>query len=176
MISKLKFLFLMIAATGVYACNAQTSPDKSGPSIQWVSFENAVELNKTQPKKIFIDVYTNWCGWCKRMDATTFKDSAVIEYMNQHFYAVKLDAERKDTVMFDDKAFVFKPEYKAHELAISLLNGQMGYPSFVFLDEKLTLLSPLSGYQTVEQLMPAMKYFGANIYKNKSWEDYAKGN
>jgi thioredoxin-related protein len=173
--TRLKFLTLIFFSGGLLSCNAQT-PEKTKGEITWISFEKAVELNQTQPRKIFIDVYTSWCGWCKRMDATTFKDSTVMKYMNENYYAVKLDAERKDTVLYSGKTFIYKPEYKAHELAISLLNGQMGYPSFVFLDEKMTLLSPLSGYQTVEQLMPALKYFGSDIYKTKSWEDYSKGN
>jgi len=108
------------------------------------------------------------------MDASTFKDSAVVEKMNKYFYAVKLDAERKDTVIFDGKPFVYKAEYKSHELALALLNGQMSYPSFVFLDEKFALLSPLAGYQTVEQMVKALQYFGSNIYQQKSWEEFSK--
>jgi thioredoxin-related protein len=166
---KILATFVVFAAFFVNV-NAQETAMK----IHWMSFEEAVTLNKTAPRKLFIDVYTDWCGWCKRMDATTFKDSAVIENMNRNFYAVKLDAERKDTVIFDNRTFVYKPEYKAHELALALLNGQMSYPSFVFLDEKFALLSPLSGYQTVDQLVEALTYFGSNIYQQKSWDEYRK--
>jgi thioredoxin-related protein len=148
--------------------------DRQAGKIKWISFEQAVELNKQNPRKLFIDVYTDWCGWCKKMDAGTFMDSSVIDYMNRNFYAVKLNAERKDTVYFDNRPFVYKPDYKAHELALALLNGQMGYPSFVFLDEKFAMLTPLSGYQTVEQLMPALKFYGSDSYKTRSWEEYSK--
>ena len=90
--------------------------------INWLTFEQAVEKNKTEPKKMFIDVYTHWCGWCKVMDRTTFKDSAVISYLNKNFHAVKLDAETKDTIRFQGHDFVFRPENKANDIAISLLN------------------------------------------------------
>ena len=57
--------------------------------VRWVSFSEAVELSKKEPRKILIDIYTDWCGWCKKMDATTYGDGAVVEYINRHFYAVK---------------------------------------------------------------------------------------
>lgn len=167
-----KYLLLLIAFAGI---NIKVySQESSADGIKWMSWEKAAELNKTSPKKMFIDVYTDWCGWCKRMDAGTFRDSAVIDYMNKNYYAIKLNAERKDTVIFDNKTFVYKPEYKTHELAIALLNGKLGYPSFIFLDEKYAMLTPLSGYQTVEQLMPALRYYGSDIYKTKTWEEYNK--
>jgi thioredoxin-related protein len=142
--------------------------------IRWLSFEEAVAKSQADPRKMFIDVYTHWCGWCKKMDASTFKDPAVVKYMSEKYYAVKLDAETKDTIQFFDKTFVYKPENKANEIAISLLNGQMSYPSFVFLDEKFAMLSPLAGYQQPDQLMRVLKYFGENIYTTKKWDEYAK--
>jgi thioredoxin-related protein len=152
-------------------CNAQT--EHRGP-IHWMSFQEAVEKNKIAPKKIFIDVYTDWCGWCKRMDASTFMDSALAIYMNDKYYAVKLNAETKDTISFADKKFVYKPDNKANELAVQLLNGQMSFPTFVFLDEKFSMLTPLAGYQQIDQMNRVLKYFGDNIYITKKWDDYAR--
>jgi len=142
--------------------------------IQWMSFSQAVAKSEANPKKIFIDVYTKWCGWCKRMDSSTYSDSAVITYMNQNFYAVKLDAETQDTIHFGDKDFVYRTEYKANEIALALLNNQMSYPTSVYLDEKFAMLGPSPGYQTTQQLLPQLKYFAENIYKIKTWEDYRK--
>jgi len=62
--------------------NTPQKPKQAPAKINWMSFEEAYELNKTQPKKIFIDMWTYWCGWCKRMDATTFTNPVVVEYMN----------------------------------------------------------------------------------------------
>lgn len=155
------------------SCSAQTEKS-SASGIQWMSFEQAVALNDKAPRKIFIDVYTGWCGWCKKMDMSTFKDSSVVNYINQHYYAVKLDAETRDTIRFRDKVFVYKPDFKANELAVSLLNGKMGYPSFVVMDEQYGILTPLSGYQTVPELVPVLTYFGTNTYKTTKWEDYQK--
>jgi len=140
--------------------------------IQWMGFEEAVAKNNSQPKKIFIDVYTDWCGWCRKMDQSTFKEQQVVDYINQNYYAVKLDAETRDTIYFRDHKFAYIPANKANELAVSLLNGKMSYPSYVFLDEKFNLLTPVAGYLKTEQLMPILTYFGSNIYLEKKWEEY----
>ena len=182
-----KVLISLFCFSTLMSC-AQEAPVKQAPSIQqevavkqnaqsaitWMSFEDAVAQSKVEPKKMFIDVYTHWCGWCKKMDASTFKDPAVVKYMSEKYYAVKLDAETKDTIHFFDKVFIYKPENKANEIALSLLNGQMSYPSFVFLDEKFSILSPLAGFQQVDQLMRVLVYFGDDIYTTKKWDDYAK--
>jgi thioredoxin-related protein len=154
------------------SCSAQpkevSKTDAETDGIRWMGFEEAVRKSESEKKKIFIDVYTDWCGWCKRMDATTFKNDTVIDYLNQHFHAVKLNAESRDTIRFRDQVFVFRPEYKANEIALSLLSGKMGYPSFVVLDENFSMLNVLAGYQTPEQLLPALQHFAENKHLNKT--------
>ncbi len=159
-------LLLLVASS----CQAQQHQEK----IQWMSFEDAVKASEKNPKKMYIDVYTAWCGWCKRMDATTFSNDTVADYMMKNYYCVKLDAETRDTIYFREKMFVYKPELKANEIALSMLSGKMGYPSAVFFDEKFNLLTVVQSYLTPPQIMPMLKYFGENIYLNKTWEEYQK--
>jgi len=185
--SKLKtnlFVSLILVALMLpfNACDGQITGDgdkgthvNDPDGIQWVSFEEAVKLAEKSPKKIFIDVYTTWCGWCKKMDASTFKDPEVIKFINANYYPVKLNAETKDTIRFRDKEFKFIPEYKANELAISLLGGKMGYPSYVLLDEQFALLTqPVQSYLTKEDLLPLITFYGSNFYKTETWEEYSK--
>jgi thioredoxin-related protein len=141
-------------------------------TLTWISFEQAVELQKKEPRKILIDVYTDWCGWCKKMDKYTYTDQSVINNLNTKYYLVKFNAEQKEDIQFKDKVFKFKAEYKAHELAVSLLNGQMSYPSTVFLDEDMNMLTTVPGYLTPKEINPILVYFGDNIYKTKNWKEY----
>lgn len=144
-------------------------------SIEWMSFEEAVMANNKEPKKFMIDVYTDWCGWCKRMDRTTFQDPKVVAVVNKYYHAVKLNAERKDTVILDDRTFVNeKPKGKRHphQLAISLMQGKMTYPTVVYLDEKGNMLQPIPGFQSTENILPILNYFGSDAYKNTNWEDF----
>src|SRR6056297_2237383 len=73
--------------------------------VQWYSFEKAVELNKKEPKKILVDVYTDWCGWCKKMKKNTFNHPEIAKYINENFYPVRFNAETDKTVRFMGKTF-----------------------------------------------------------------------
>ena len=146
--------------------------------IQWMSIEEAyaLTLTETSPKKIFIDVYTDWCGWFKRMDKATFQNPEVAAYMNEHYYNVKFDAEQKESIEMLGNTFEFVPQGNRgyHELAAALLNGKMSYPTVVFMNPKFEMLSPVPGYQEAGPFMNIEKYFGDNIYTEKSWQDYSQ--
>ncbi len=145
--------------------------------INWLTWEEAVELSltDTNPKKMFVDVYTDWCGWCKKMDKDTFKNPQVSAYMQENFYMVKLDAEGKEPIEYQGNTFKFVPSGRRgyHELAAALLQGKMSYPTVVFLDENRNMLSPVPGYQRVKPFMQIAQYFGDNVYKEKDWQTYA---
>jgi len=152
-----------------------TSTAYTQETIRWYSFEEAVALTTLEPRHIFVDVYTDWCGWCKKMDKSTFSDPVVAAVMNEYFYAVKFDAEQKDTLMFMGRAFVnAEPEGRrsSHQLAQALLKGKMSYPSFVFLNEKMEWLSSVAGYRKADEMEKMLSFFGEGIYKAKTWEQF----
>lgn len=153
------------------------SASGEGEKIVWHTFQEAVELSKKAKKKIFIDVYTDWCGWCKVMDKNTFAHPVIAKYMNEKYYAVKLNAEMKDTVFFNNYNFVNpspKTPRSTHQLASSLLNNKLSYPTVVFLDENFSMLTQVPGYKKPEEMESILKYFGENLYPNTKWEEYSK--
>ncbi|WP_242928280.1 thioredoxin family protein [Pontibacter vulgaris] len=153
--------------------NNQTESKSTAP-IKWLSIEEAAARQKVEPRKMVIDVYTDWCGWCKKMDKSTFTDPEVAAYINKNYYAVKLDAEGKEPITLNGRTFKYNPEYKAHELAVALLNGQMSFPSTVYLDEEMKMLSPVPGYLDAPAFSRILSYFGENHHKTMSWQEYEK--
>jgi thioredoxin-related protein len=145
-----------------------------GDGIKWITWEQAVELNKTKPKKFMVDVFTEWCGWCKRMDKDIFTDAKVAQYVAENYYAVKFDAEQKPEVTFNGKVFKFVGQGNRgyHEFAATLLDGNMGYPTIVYLSETFerTVVSP--GYKDAPTLMKELKFTAEEHYKKGTWDDY----
>ncbi|MBP5473191.1 MAG: DUF255 domain-containing protein, partial [Bacteroidales bacterium] len=122
----------------------------SQENVKWYTIEEAEKLMNEAPKPLFIDTYTDWCGWCKRMDSETFSHEVIANILNNDFYAVKFDAETKDEVTFLGQKFVNDGSAgKAHQLAITLLQGNLAYPTVVILtpkDGKL-YVTPIAGYK-----------------------------
>ncbi len=119
-----------------------------------------------KPKKFFVDVYTGWCGWCKKMDNSTFKDPNIIAIMNQYYYPVKLDAEMNDTIIFDNHTFInpgnAQGKRGTHQLAASILDFQMSYPSYVILDENISRLVIYKGYKPTDDLLGVLLFYAKN--------------
>ncbi|MFD2552679.1 thioredoxin family protein [Bizionia sediminis] len=147
--------------------------------INWVTLEEAVALQKKNPKKIMMDMYTNWCGPCKMLDKNTFQNKDVADYVNKYFYAVKFNAEGNETVNFKGKTYT-NPGYdpakanrrnSAHELARYF--SVRAYPTIVYLDENADLLAPVAGYKTPQQIELYLKIFKNNEHtKFKTQQDF----
>jgi len=160
----------LLIATSSFNAYSQTE----GTKVKWYTFEEAVKLNEKNPKKIFIDVFTDWCGWCKTMDKNTFNNPQIAEYLNKYYYPVKLNAESKQDITF--KGTVYKNKgtetRSPHDLAVALLNGQMSYPSVVYMDGGNKLLTAVSGYNTPADIEPILVFFAEDYYKTTKWEDF----
>jgi len=145
--------------------------EEGGDAVKWYTWEEAIAANKKNKKKIFVDVYTDWCGWCKRMDATTFSDPAVSKHMNDNFYCVKLDAEQKEDIQYAGNTYKYISNYGrkgVHQFAFTLLDGSMSYPQYVFLDENEGKLIVSKGYKKTNDFMKELKYISSNAYKKTS--------
>lgn len=165
------FQYLILICLAIFFVSAGTPANE----IKWMSIEETMIATKTKPKKIFIDVYTEWCGWCKKMDQTTFNDPAIRDELNKNFYCVKLDAEQKTPITFNNHKFVNPSpavERSKHEFAAALLQGQMSFPSYVFMDELGRGINIIKGYQTSDVLIKYLLYVSSNSHKTMSPDQY----
>jgi len=145
--------------------------------LKWYSWEEAVAACEKEPRKIFVDVYTDWCGWCKVMDKKTFPIPEVKSYIEANFYPVKLDAEQKEDIVWNGNTFSWRPAGRngINMLAYSLLEGKTSYPTIVYLNEKFERIMISPGYKTPEQFLPELKFAAEEHYTTKTWEQYKKG-
>ena len=79
------------------ATAASQSHTTSANKMKWYTIEEVQALNEKDPKPILVDVYTDWCGWCKVMDRKTFANADVQAYIQENFYPVKFNAEQKSS-------------------------------------------------------------------------------
>ena len=168
----MKTLNLVVIAVGFFASTLVAQ------EINWVSVEEALELQKKTPKKIIMDMYTTWCGPCKMLDRNTFKNPDVIEYINANYYAVKFNAEGDETVIFKDKTFS-NPNYDpakakrrnaAHEFSRFLRIS--AFPTIVFLDDQANYIAGIKGYQGPQQIELYLKLFNSEDYKGMTQEGF----
>jgi uncharacterized protein YyaL (SSP411 family) len=148
-----------------------------GQEVKWYTFEQAIELNKREPRKIMVDVYTDWCGYCKLMDRNTFSNKIIADYLNTTYYPVKFNAEQKGNVTIDTTTFKFVAQGARgyHQLAALLLNGEMSYPSIVFLNEKVQIFYINKGYKDARQFDEILKFFGGNHHIDSTWDKWIAG-
>ncbi|UJP67086.1 DUF255 domain-containing protein [Mongoliitalea daihaiensis] len=117
--------------------------------IEWLTFEEAAEKTTQQPKMVFVDVYTDWCGWCKKMDKETFADPAVVTYINANFYAVKLNAEKTDReISFRGQTYTEATMAKAMRVS--------SYPNFIIMDASMENITQYPGYRKPEPFLEGL--------------------
>lgn len=156
----------------------------AGQKIKWKTLEEAQAAAKKDGKPLMVDVYTQWCGPCKMLSGRTFMDDQLAAYVNQHFHAVKFDAEGPQKTTFNGKAYSnpgHNPQMGAgrnstHELtmAIAPVNGRVAYPTVVYIDKDGQVITPVQGYLTPEQMEPILRYIAEGKYKGMDYQTFMK--
>ncbi len=151
----IKLPLVLLASAVLYLMsfrsNNSSSEEVVEDKIDWVSIEEAQELVKDNPRKVFIDIYAEWCGWCKVMDRKTFSNDKVFNYINENYYAVRIDAESQKKVTFNGKELTEQDLVKSFKV--------QGLPTIVFIDENFKKVKPVAGYQNASQFLKSLEKF-----------------
>ncbi|MGA7160562.1 MAG: DUF255 domain-containing protein [Bacteroidota bacterium] len=162
---KYKVVVLALAALLVNgALIAQTK--KPSRVMQWSSFDAGMKRAKNRHKKVLVDVYTDWCGWCKKMDSEVYADSAVRDYLSKNFVIVKMNAEE------DVKIHYKGEEYSPAQLAAAF--GVDGYPATLFLKEDNEPITLLPGYVEAPMFLHVLSFIAEDQYEKKQFSEYLK--
>jgi len=173
-----KSILIAILTVIALSTRAQTSAGTDNSIVKWYTIQEAEKLNKENPRPIFVDTYTDWCGWCKKMDKETFTNAVISDLLNNKFYPVKFNAEGTESVTFLGQTFINDGKAgKAHQLAVALLRGQLSYPTVVFIvatKEGQPSASPVPGYRDPKDMEVLLSFFADKAYTSKSFDDYQK--
>lgn len=142
--------------------------------VKWLPFEEAIEKNKTQKRKFFVDIYANWVVGATVMFIATYNNPDVAKILNENYYPVRLNALSRDTITVKGITYTNKGEANTyHDLPVAMLEGKMNFPAFIILNEDLAPLIKNSDFHTSKSLEPLLMYFAEEKYKtNQKYKEY----
>lgn len=132
--------------------------------LTWTSFDAGITQAHAANKKILVDIYTDWCVWCKRMDKDVYSDPDVRRELLAHFVLVKLNAESERQLTFHAETL--------SEAAFSHAVGVTGYPTTLFLDEQAKPITLLPGYVKPASFVSILSFIGGDFYKQTTFQKY----
>lgn len=131
------------------------------------SFDEALSNAKEQNKLVVVDVFTDWCGWCKKMDKDTYSNSDIKDLIDDNFVYVKLNAEGSEKQLYNGKSYT--------SADLSYYFQVDGFPTHVFLDSDGKVIefkyngfkmTNLPGYYAASSFKKILKYFIEGKYKD----------
>ena len=132
--------------------------------LDWLSYNEGLTLAEEENKYILINFYTDWCGYCKKMDKEAYSNEEVKSILNENFVIVKVNAESENKVIENGEEITERELAKLYQVS--------GYPTTWFLESNHSHIAPLPGYVTTEQFIPVLNYIGEGWYKSISFKEY----
>ena len=153
-------MVLALVCTGImFGAGAQNN---RSARIEWHSMQQA-DATRIGSRIYFVDFYTDWCGYCKKMDRETFSDPTVAAIMNKYYYPVKFNAESRGEVTWNGKTYRAgqNGRSKVHEFAYATLGPRMGFPTFALFRSDGALLQSVPGYYSAKDFVVILWYFAS---------------
>ena len=157
-----------IVAAGIVSLLGQSDDSDASAagegSITWHSFDGGMALAAKENKKVLVDVYTDWCVWCKKMDKEVYTDKKVAEILNARFVAVKLNPEVQQEITFNNE--------RVNGGLFAQAMGVSGYPSTLVFASDGTPITKIDGFQQAQQFASLITFIGEDHYKTKSYQQF----
>jgi thioredoxin-related protein len=178
-------VLLALALAGLVACPARALDETPGPTprvirgpgassatagdgrLAWNELDPALAEARRANKPLLVDVYTDWCGWCKRMDKTTYGDPDVRDYVARAFVPARINAED------DRRRASYQGESRTYRQFADGFRIS-GYPTTLFLAPDGTLITQLPGYVKPGAFLTVLRYVAEGHYRTRSWDAYSR--
>ena len=159
---------LMLAALLLLAIpGVRTGQASSAAEVRWRAWDVGLrEAGKTQ-RPVLVDVYTDWCGWCKRMDRDVYSRPEVRNYLSSRFVTIRLNAEANDAARYEGRSWTSRSLASRFEVS--------GYPTTIFLRSNGEHLANLPGYIEADRFLLLLRYVGEGAMdRGVSFEDFSR--
>lgn len=166
-------LKLMVLFGWITIFSCAQKPAAPGEKLQWMTLDQVMANMQKEKRPVLIDLYTDWCGWCKVMDKKTYTNKNVTAYVQQKFYPVKVDAETRKSISWNGRTYNFNSNYKTNDFAVYLTNGQLSYPTTVIIPVGGEPQA-IPGYLAPGEFELIVKYFGEGKFGKVAFEEYQK--
>jgi thioredoxin-related protein len=139
----------------------------SARAVEWKSWNPGLAAAASSKRPVVVDVYTDWCRWCRQMDREVYGRADVSEYLAARFVTIKLNAEGPEAVTYKGR------DLTARSLASSF--DVSGYPTTVFLAPNGDHLANVPGYIEPARFLLLLRYIGdGHMDRGVKWDDYVK--
>lgn len=135
-------------------------------SIKWNNFKDGLKLAKFKNKKVLINVYTDWCKWCKKMESEVFPNAEVLKYINEKFIPIKFNGEAPNIINYFGETF-------SHSEFIAAF-GINGFPATIFLTSEGEPITVLPGYHKADEYLKILKFIGDDIFRKMNFDEYLR--
>lgn len=154
-------LILLLGLLTLSSCNASNSSE----AITWQTMAKAQKLAEQHNKMIIVNVYTDWCKWCKKLEKEVYTDARVTKVIDDYFYLVRLNAESNEPIVFNGQ--------KLTMAEFAQLLGVTTYPGTVFVDAKGNTIGKQTGYMEVDVFEKLLAYVGSNAYRTMQFDEFS---
>ena len=133
----------------------------------WRTWNTGMKEAGSSGRIVLVDVYTDWCGWCKRLDADVYSRSEVRRYLAQHFVTIRLNAESGAPASYEGQPFT--------ERSLAGRFRVNSYPTTIFLRPNGDHMVNVPGYVPADRFLLLLRYIGdGHADRGEPFEEFCR--
>ena len=142
-------------------------PGPADAQVAWRGWDEGLREARQSGRPVLVDVYTDWCGFCRRMDREVYSRADVREYLESRFVPIKLDAESDAAAQYEGRSWTYR--------SLAARFRVTGYPTTVFLKPTGQHVINVPGYIPPERFRLVLRYVGeGHLERGVDWDTFSR--